>query len=126
MKAKLYLETTVPSYLTAWPSRDLVRAAHQQITKEWWLDRREHFQIFTSQFVIDEVAAGDPEAAQNRLKVLEPFKLLEANEAVSELASGLIEKLVLPSKAARDAAHIAVASVHGMDFLLTWNCTHIA
>jgi hypothetical protein len=126
MKPKLYLETTVPSYLTAWPSRDLVRAAHQRLTKEWWETRREKFDIYVSQFVLDEVSLDDPVAAEERLKVLEGIALLEPSPSVSELATALIQRLVLPSKAAADAAHIAVSAVHNMDFLLTWNCTHIA
>jgi len=126
MQPKVYLETTVPSYLTAWPSRDIVRAAHQRITKEWWETRRQCFEVYVSQFVLDEVAVGDPEAARERLKVLGGIALLEPSNAVSELAAALIRGLVLPSKAAADAAHIAVAAVHRMNFLLTWNCTHIA
>jgi hypothetical protein len=70
VKSKLYLETTVPSYLTAWPSRDLIRAGHQQITKEWWQSRRTHFDIYVSQLVLDEAAAGDPAAARERLIAL--------------------------------------------------------
>ena len=126
MNSKLYLETTVPSYLTAWPSKDLVRASHQQITKAWWDKRRQEFDIFISQLVLDEAAAGDPEAARERLETVRNFPLLDIDEQVEILANALLEELALPAKAAGDAAHIAVAAVHGMDFLLTWNCTHIA
>ena len=126
MKPKLYLETTVPSYLTAWPSRDLIRAGHQQITGEWWRARRADFDIFVSQFVLDEAAAGDPEAARDRLAALQDFPLLDITDDVEELAAAFIKTLALPPKAVTDAAHIAVAAVHGMHFLLTWNCTHIA
>ena len=126
MKPKLYLETTVPSYLTAWPSRDLIRAGHQQITREWWQARRTHFDLYISQFVLDEAAGGDPEAARERLKSLATLPLLDVTDDVDELAAGLVGALALPAKAVIDAAHIAVAAVHGMHFLLTWNCTHIA
>ncbi|HEY0548471.1 MAG TPA: type II toxin-antitoxin system VapC family toxin [Verrucomicrobiae bacterium] len=126
MKPKLYLETTVPSYLTARPSRDLIRAGHQQITREWWRARKVDFDIFVSQFVLDEAAAGDTEAAHDRLGVLQDFPLLDITEEVDELAAAFIKALALPAKAVTDAAHIAVAAVHGMHFLLTWNCTHIA
>ena len=126
LQPKLYLETTVPSYLTAWPSRDLVRAGHQQITREWWRTRRDSFDIFVSQFVLDEAAAGDPEAARARLQTLQEYPLLDITETVDELAAAFIKTLALPPKAVTDAAHIAVAAVHGMHFLLTWNCTHIA
>ena len=126
MKARLYLETTVPSYLTAWPSRDLIRASHQQLTREWWARRREDFEVFISQLVLDEAAAGDPVAASERLVVLTDLPLLDLTEEVSSLAAALVASLALPAKAATDAAHIAVAAVHGMHFLVTWNCAHIA
>ena len=126
MKARLYLETTVPSYLTAWPSRDLIRASHQQITREWWERRRTDFYVFISQLVLDEASAGDPVAARERLAVLVDFPLLDLTEEVSSLAITLVAALALPAKAATDAAHIALAAVHGMHYLVTWNCTHIA
>jgi predicted nucleic acid-binding protein len=122
----LYLETTVPSYLTAWPSRDLIRAGHQQITKEWWQKRRAAFDIYISQFVLDEAAAGDTEAARERLVALQELPLLDLTDEVIELAGALKSSLALPEKAVTDAAHIAISAVHGMHFLLTWNCTHIA
>ena len=126
MKPKIYLETTVPSYLTAWPSRDLIRAGHQQITQEWWQTRRQHFDLYISQFVLDEVSAGDTEAASERLIALQDLPLLDLTDEVGELSVALVTSLALPAKATTDAAHIAVAAVHGMHFLLTWNCTHIA
>jgi predicted nucleic acid-binding protein len=122
----LYLETTVPSYLTAWPSSDLIRAGHQQITKEWWQKRRAGFDIYISQFVLDEAAAGDAEAARERLVALQGLPLLDLTDEVVDLAGALKTALALPEKAVTDAAHIAIAAVHGMHFLLTWNCTHIA
>ena len=126
MKPKIYLETTVPSYLPAWPSRDLIRAGHQQITKEWWQTRREHFDLYISQFVLDEAAAGDATAARERLAALHDLPLLDLTDEVGDLAATLVTSLALPGKAATDAAHIAIAAVHGMHFLLTWNCAHIA
>jgi predicted nucleic acid-binding protein len=126
MKPRLYLETTVPSYLTAWPSRDLIRAGHQQVTREWWQNRRGLFDIFISQLVVDEAAAGDSVAARERLAVLQDLPLLDITDDVTSLAAALVASLALPPKAVTDAAHIALAAVHGMRFLLTWNCTHIA
>jgi predicted nucleic acid-binding protein len=126
LKARLYLETTVPSYLTAWPSRDLIRASHQQITREWWESRRADFEVFISQLVLDEAAAGDPAAARERLAALKDLPQLDITDDVAALAGALVEALALPAKASTDAAHIALAAVHGMHFLLTWNCTHIA
>ena len=116
----------MPSYLTAWPSRDLIRAGHQQITKEWWQARRAGFDIYISQFVLDEAAAGDAEAARERLEALHGLPILDLTEEVVDLATALKASLVLPEKAVTDAAHIAIAAVHGIHFLLTWNCTHIA
>ena len=126
MKPRVYLETTIPSYLTAWASRDVVMAGHQHSTREWWETRRHDFQLFVSQFVIDEASMGDPGAAQRRLEALADVPLLDPGTAVSALADGLIKRVPLPPKAAADALHIAIATVNGMDYLLTWNCTHIA
>ncbi len=126
MKPRLYLETTIPSYLTAWPSRDLIVTAHQQLTKEWWSARQDAFEICISQFVLDEAGAGDADAARQRLQVLKPLPLLDITEPVVQLASALLQSGVIPEKAARDAAHIAVSAVHCIDYLMTWNCAHIA
>lgn len=126
MKPRVYLETTIPSYLTAWPSRDLVRAAHQQLTREWWDQRRPRFELFISQVVLGECQAGDPAAAAGRLVVLQDLPLLEQTEEATRLAQALVEQVPLPDRATVDALHIAIAAVHGMDYLLTWNCTHIA
>lgn len=126
MKPKVYIETTVVSYLTARRSRDLVVAAHQQITEEWWQLRRGDFELFVSQSVLAEASAGDPEAAVQRLQLLASLDLLDITGEVEELATSLVVGRVVPAKAAEDALHIATATVHGMDFLLTWNCRHIA
>jgi hypothetical protein len=126
MKPRVYLETTIPSYLTAWPSRDLVRAAHQQITREWWEKRRTEFELYISQVVVRECQAGDATAAADRLKVLQDVPLLEQTQEATQLAQALVDQVPLPERAAVDALHVAIAAVHGMDYLLTWNCTHIA
>jgi len=126
MAKQVYLETTVVSYLTARSSRDLVRAARQQITREWWETRRGDFGLYVSQIVADEAADGDPEAAALRLKELVGIPRLVISEEATELARELIIQHALPQDALEDALHIALASVHGMDFLLTWNCSHIA
>jgi len=118
MKPRVYLETTIPSYLTAWPSRDLVRAAHQQITREWWQQRRSEFELHISQVVLRECQAGDPTAAAERLETLEDLPLLEQTEEATKLAQALLEQVPLPDRAAVDALHIAVATVHGMDTCL--------
>jgi hypothetical protein len=126
MKQRLYMETTIPSYLTSKPSRDLIIAGHQQVTKEWWEKRRDAFEIYISQFVIDEASAGHPGAARERMLIVRDFAMLDITPEVGHLASAILASGILPRKAATDAAHIAIAAVHGMDFLLTWNCVHIA
>jgi len=126
MKPTVYVETTIVSYLTARFSRDLVTAAHQQITQEWWANRRDEFELFVSQFVVQEASMGDAAMAQKRLNELQAVPLLGVNQDVGNLAQRLIDDGLLPKKAAVDALHIAVATVHGMDYLLTWNCKHIA
>ena len=126
MKPKLYMESTIPSYYAAWPSRDLVTAAHQRMTRDWWTSRLHDFDVYVSQIVIDEIGAGDREMARQRLELIRPFPTLASTEEVIALAEDLVRAGPLPAKAARDAAHIAHSAVHGMHFLLTWNCTHIA
>lgn len=126
MKSKVYVETTIPSYLAARPSRDLVIAGNQELTHEWWMEQRESFELYISQFVLDEAAVGDVNAAQRRLNFLEGLHELKVTDEAASLTEKLLEEGVVPQKAATDAAHIAVAAVNGMDFLLTWNCRHIA
>ena len=126
MKLKVYIETSVISYLTARPSRDLITAAHQQLTIDWWENRSADFDLYVSQLVVREASAGDEDAAKKRLNVIEQIPLLELNEEALTLAYSLVEDGPLPAKASEDSLHIAVATVHGMDFLLTWNCKHIA
>lgn len=123
---KVYLETTIASYLTAWPSRDLVMAANQEVTREWWAQRKDDFQLFVSQIVIKESSAGDPGAAERRLEFLKPFPRLDITEEVEALAARLLAEVPLPPKAQADTLHIAVSAVNNIDYLLTWNCTHIA
>jgi hypothetical protein len=123
---KIYIETTIVSYLTARPSRDLIIAAHQQITQEWWENRRADFDLYTSQFVIQESSAGDAAMAQKRLDALDGITLLAVSKEALDLARSLVEKGPIPEKAEVDALHIAIAANQGMDYLLTWNCKHIA
>src|SRR6266576_2798907 len=98
MKSRVYVETTIPSYLSAWPSRDLVRAAHQQITREWWA-RRERFDLYTSRLVVQECQGGDAQAAVDRLATLAGILLLQQTAEVGELAEGLVRDVPLPEKA---------------------------
>ena len=125
MKAKVYVETTVVSYLTARKTGDLVVVAHQTLTRRWW-KRRTRFDLYCSQSVVREASAGDAAAAQRRLTALKGLPLLDINGTVNRLAGAIAKAAALPAKANEDALHIALATVHGMDYLLTWNCKHIA
>lgn len=125
MKRKIYVETSVISYLTARPSKTIIGAAHQQITQAWW-ETRSEFELFVSDVVLDECADGNTEAAQRRVNAIKDIPLLEVTEPAVEVARELILRSIVPRKAAQDALHIAVATIHGMDCLLTWNCRHIA
>lgn len=126
MKAKLYVETSVISYLTSRPSRDTISLGHQQLTREWWVRAVDEFEMFASRLVVAEAQLGDPAAAAARLTVLEPITLLAETAESRALAQKLLAAGGLPKKGASDALHIAVAAVHGMDYLVTWNCKHIA
>jgi len=126
VKPKVYLATTIPSLLTAWPSRDLIIAADQQVTKEWWRTRRHDFDLFISQVGLDEAAEGDQSAASERLAEIQGLPVLEINTDVEHVARAILKTRLIPPKASNDALHLAVAAVHRMHFLLTWNCRHLA
>ena len=126
MKPKVYIETTVVSYLTAWPSRDVVIAGYQQTTRDWWRNAADQFDLVASQLVMREAAAGDADAAKDRLAALDSVTLLDATEEAAELAEQLLDSGAIPIKAAEDAGHIAIAVTNGVDYLVTWNCRHIA
>jgi hypothetical protein len=111
MKLKVYIETTIPSYLVGRPSRDLVVAAHQELTHEWWQNRRPTFDVFVSQFVIDEASMGDPDLARGRLDIITGLDQLDITDDVGLLASSIVESRAIPQKAAADAAHIANAEI---------------
>ena len=126
MARSVYLETSIVSYLTARPSRDLVTAARQELTREWWEHRRGAFDLYVSEAVLAEAQVGDANAAARRSEALRSIPLLEINPQITQLAHAVAVALNLPSRVAADALHIAVAAGHGIDFLLTWNSTHIA
>jgi hypothetical protein len=122
----VYLETTFISYLVARLSRDLLVAGHQQLTQEWWSTRRSQFECFVSQVVIDESSAGDPSEMQKRMLIIADLPALDLTTESESLTQSILNSGVLPIRSARDAAHVAVATVHGVDYLLTWNCKHLA
>ena len=126
MAERVYIETTVVSYLTARPNRDVVIAGHQQVTHEWWDTRRAGYELCVSQLVLDEALAGDAQAAHERLVILRPMLVLETTADALALAKELLQAGALPVKAADDALHIAVAATKAVPYLLTWNCRHLA
>ena len=125
-ETRVYIETTIVSYLTALPSRDLIRMANQELTREWWEGRRHLYELYTSQFVLDEASKGDPEAAGKRLAVLRELPLVAPLDSAISLAKRLLQQKLLPAPAATDALHLAMAAVHRVSILLTWNCRHLA
>jgi predicted nucleic acid-binding protein len=126
MSETVYIETSIIGYLTARPSNNLILMANLEATREWWDTRRDQFMLYISQVVLDEVARGNTEIATKRLEIVRDFPLLEVSEAVQNLAAQFLAKSSLPPKAADDALHIAAATIYGLDYLLTWNCKHIA
>lgn len=124
-KFKVYLETSIVSYLTARPSRDLVTSARQEMTYEWW-QIKESYLLYVSELVLEEAQQGDPVAAALRLEEAEKLPLLKTSSPALLLAENLIQTGAVPSAAPRDALHVGIATVHGMDFLLTWNFRHLA
>lgn len=121
----VYVETTIVSYLTARRSRDVVLAAHQALTRDWWRGRTA-YQLRVSQLVIDEAAVGDPLLRARRLRALRGISVLPLTDAATRLAGELVRKGALPEKATVDAFHIGVAAAHEVAYLLTWNCKHLA
>lgn len=125
-KSSVYLETSVISYLASRPSRDLLVAAHQEVTNRWWEEKSSFFKLFISQSVLQEIRLGDPEQSQKRFMLVESIELLKINEDVLLIARTIKNAKLLPEKAAEDIFHIAISSAHNIDYLLTWNCKHIA
>ena len=125
-KKTVYLETSVVSYLANRVSRDLIVAAHQAVTREWWERRRLDFTLFVSEPVLDEAGGGDPDAAAQRLAVVDGIDILTVTDAAIDLAERLLDAGAIPKEATIDALHVALACVNGIHYLLTWNCKHIA
>lgn len=127
MKPKVYIETSVVSYLTSRPRRDLIVAAHQALTAEWWQRGLPRYQPVISQFVLDEAALGDAEAARERLEALARFPLVTAPSAeIERVALALVARRAMPAKARYDALHVALCACAGVEYLATWNYKHLA
>ncbi len=125
MKPKVYIESSVVSYLTAWPSRDVVVAGRQAITHDWWINHRQQFDLYVSVLVEDEIVKGDPEAASLRTEKISGIASLKISDDAVMLAERLLSSGAIPTGSEEDALHIGVASAQGMDYLLTWNFRHI-
>ncbi len=121
----VYVETSIVSYLISRPSRDVRVAAWQEITIQWWEQDRSKYELFTSELVTAEAGGGDEDAARKRLDRLKDIPVLAIDDATKQFAAQLIRKGAVPPESQADALHIAVAAVHGLDYLLTWNCRHI-
>jgi predicted nucleic acid-binding protein len=126
MKSTVYIETSVISYLTSRPSRDLIVAAHQQVTRQWWTDAAGRFDLLISPMVLDEVSQGDPEAIKSRIALVDNLRIVPIISAVLDRVNDFKRDLGLPEKALADMYHIAYCVTYEIDFLVTWNCTHIA
>lgn len=126
MKATVYIESSVISYLTARPSKNALQVERQRLTRLWWRTVRPRFDCYVSETVIEEISAGELAMAKKRLTAVRTLPRLAASEVAADLTEEILHRGFLPSKAATDAAHIAIATTSGMNFLLTWNCTHIA
>lgn len=124
-RPKVYLESSVISYLTARQSEELAKKFRQQQTRQWW-EFREHFELFLSETVLEEIQRGDTEAARLRTEIVEGISILPHSEQVELLAQVFVSAGAIPPKAVLDAYHIVSAAIHQMDFLLTWNQKHIA
>jgi predicted nucleic acid-binding protein len=126
MKPKAYIETSVLSYLTSRPHADIVVAGHQEVTKVWWTSVANSFELVASELVVQEASAGDSSAAQLRLQALRGVDLLELDETALDLAQRLVDSGAIPANAVEDAIHVAICAAHGIEYLVTWNCRHIA
>lgn len=126
MKPKVYLESSVIGYLTGRPSRDVIVFARQQLTLSWWKDHKAQYELFVSPLVLIEITRGDANAAVERTNAIVGISVLDPTEEIAALARLLLKKGSLPTKASDDALHIAWAAYYEIDYLLTWNCTHIA
>jgi hypothetical protein len=126
VKPGVYLETSVISYLVGRLSRDVVVLGNQELTREWWVTRRADYELFVSEAVIGEAAIGDPDLARQRMEICDGLQLLAISDEAERLAPLLLKAAGMAANAATDTLHVAVATVHGMDYLLSWNCAHIA
>ncbi|MGK7880829.1 MAG: type II toxin-antitoxin system VapC family toxin [Crocosphaera sp.] len=126
MNETVYIETSIFGHLTARPTNNLIVAANIKITQDWWEQYRSVFTLYVSEVVENEAAQGDMVIAAQRLNLLKSLRLLELTEEAFELSQAFLNQSNLPPKATNDALHMALATVYSLDYLLTWNCKHMA
>ncbi|MBI5207114.1 MAG: type II toxin-antitoxin system VapC family toxin [Candidatus Firestonebacteria bacterium] len=126
MKEKVYIETTIPSYLTSKSSKNIILLAHQSLTKQWWGQYKNNYLLYTAPITFEEVSRGDSTAVQKRQKILDEIDVLKPDIQIEQLAEIYAKELCISKKAGADALHLAYATFYKMDYLLTWNCTHLA
>lgn len=125
-KPQVYLESSVISYHTARPTKSVVAQARQTVTRKWWTEHRENYEILVSQVVLDEISRGDSQAAQKRLALVREYSILGATAEAENLADEYLRTRLVPRMAEDDALHIATASIYRVKYLLSWNFRHIA
>jgi hypothetical protein len=125
-KPTVYVETTIPSYLTAWPKSNPIIAEHQRLTREWWANSRVRYNLYISEVVLAEISIGDPIAAKERMQAVAGLQELSLSDPVRHLTRDYLKLLQIPASAAPDAVHLALAVISGIEYLLTWNCKHLA
>jgi hypothetical protein len=124
-RKSLYIETTIPSYATARTSPDLIIAARQALTKLFWEQERNNYLLYTSQYVLDECGLGDPEAAHKRLDLMKGITVLPKTDKINTLSAIYLNLLNIPDRAKADSSHLATCVIFKIDYLLSWNCTHL-
>lgn len=125
VKPSVYIEASIVSYLASRPSRDVIIAARQAISHDWWSNHRYRFDLRISALVEEEICRGDDEVAKRRLGWVAEIPSLKISDQATELAGQLLAEGVIPAGSKDDALHIAIAAAQGADFLLTWNFRHI-
>jgi predicted nucleic acid-binding protein len=125
MNPRVYIETTIPSFYHEFRTEPEM-LARRAWTREWWDERRSDFDLVTSEAVIDELAKGDFPQKNDALALIEKVPLVDIDEASADIVEAYIKHHVMPADPAGDALHLALASEHRCDFLLTWNCKHLA
>lgn len=125
MNTTVYIESSIISYLTSRPSRDLITAARQTITADWWVNQKPHYEVYISALVEEEISAGDATAAEQRLQAVADIPSVSVTPQAQQLADQLIFTKAVPANSVEDALHIAIAATQGTEYLLTWNFKHI-